>query len=292
MILLTGANGVVGEPMREQLASQATPHKSVSRTRRGDIVWDLSQRLKLEQKARLSGCTSLIHCAPIWLLPQHIEELHELGIGRAVVFSSTSVLSKSESQDSQEQKLVASLSTAEQTLNEACMRLSIELTILRPSMIYGYGNDQNVMQIAGFIKRFGFFVLAGKGIGLRQPVHADDLATAALTSLERPATYGRTYNLAGGETLSYRAMVTRIFSGLNRPVRIVAIPLPLFRACLKIASYFGRFDYTPEMANRMSQDLNYDYSAAEQEIDFMPQKFLLKPQRDLVLDSPVKRQQG
>lgn len=282
MILLTGANGVVGEPMREALASQAMAHKSVSRTRHADIVWDISQPLNLEQRALISGCTTLIHCAPIWLLAQHLDNLFELGIARVLVFSSTSVLSKTNSNDLQEQALVSQLTKAETDMREASKRLLINLTILRPSMIYGYGLDQNVMQLAKFIKRFGFLVLAGKGQGLRQPVHADDLVSAALTALDRPISYGKTYNLAGGETLSYKEMVKRIFAGLDKSSRIVSLPLPLYRTCLRLAAKLGGFDFTPEMANRMSQDLNYDYSIAAQEIDFVPQGFLLKPQRDLV----------
>jgi nucleoside-diphosphate-sugar epimerase len=47
-------------------------------------------------------------------------------------------------------------------------------------------------------------------------VHADDLAGAALAALDAPGAADRAFDLPGGETLSYRAMVERIFEGMGR----------------------------------------------------------------------------
>ena len=88
-----------------------------------------------------------------------------------------------------------------------CQALGINLTILRPSLIYGFGRDQNVSKIAQTIRRFRCMLIVGKGSGLRQPVHADDLVSAALSVIDKPETYGKSYNVVGGETLSYRLMV-------------------------------------------------------------------------------------
>lgn len=285
MIIVTGARGVVGTPLCEALVKSKEPFLPVSRAAGdGVLQWDLTQKLELlphSQEASLRRLKSLIHCAPIWLLPAHLEGLLEYGLEQIVVFSSTSVLSKKNSENPQEQALVEQLKSSENSLCEFCQRHNIDLTILRPSLIYGYGRDQNVFHIAKFIERYRLMFLVGKASGLRQPVHADDLVKTAIECLSRPERQHVAYNLAGKDVLSYKEMVERIFSGLGRRACIISIPLRLFRFALVCAAKLGRFSYTPEMANRMNQNLNYDYSAAARDLSFQPQGFLEKPQRDL-----------
>lgn len=246
------------------------------------IQWDLNQPLDPTLLHQLEGLNTLIHCAPIWLLPDHLETLNGAGLQRLIVFSSTSVLSKAESSDPSEQRLVSQLSDSEQQIHNFCSEHKMALTILRPSMIYGYGLDHNVSHIARFIRRFGFFVLVGAAQGLRQPVHADDLVDACLNIIDKQITFGKTYNLAGAETISYRIMVERIFDGLGRPKRIFSLPLSIFRLALMIASKLGRFSYTPEMADRMMRDLNYDYDDALRDFSYRPRFFLENADQDLV----------
>src|SRR3546814_9693947 len=64
--------------------------------------------------------------------------------------------------------------------------------------------------------RWHRFALPRNANGLRQPVHVEDLATAAFATLDAPGTHGRTYALPGGETLAYSEMVTRVLATLQR----------------------------------------------------------------------------
>lgn len=283
-ILVTGVNGVVGLPLSQRLQAEGLSFNAVSRTAATDtLLWDLQYALPQQLKEQLvaddSNC--LIHCAPIWLLPDHLQDLKEIGIRRIVVFSSSSVISKARSNDSSENELVRQLSSAEQSLTQFCDAQNINLTIFRPSMIYGYAQDQNITHIAKFVQRYGCMLLVGKASGLRQPVHADDLVEATLAVLDKPQSYGKTYTLAGAEVLNYRQMVERVFIGLNKKVVIFSLPLPIFRLGLKIAAFFGRFSYTAEMANRINQNLIYDNAAAQSDFAYEPQAFLQQPQRDL-----------
>ncbi|MFT6408405.1 MAG: nucleoside-diphosphate-sugar epimerase [Arenicella sp.] len=284
MILVTGAKGVVGLPLCQRLALEGRAYRAVSRqasSSSADLQWDLSQAPSRSVGQQLSQFTTLIHCAPIWLLPAHFDALYNAGISRLVVFSSTSVLSKQNTEDSSELHLVNLLRESEEALMSLCKSNSISLIILRPSLIYGYGRDQNVSHIASFIRRFGFMLLVGKANGLRQPVHADDLAELALNALSAEVSEPRAYNVAGKDAITYRQMVIRIFKGLGRRPFILSIPLWLFRPALIVAAKLSGFSYTAEMATRMNQDLNYDYSAAAQDFGFSPQGFLEQPQRDL-----------
>lgn len=284
MILVTGAKGIVGRPLCEKLARDGQPYLEVSRqvsSASTQLQWDLSHAPPSATRAQLKHVVSLIHCAPIWFLPAHIQLFCDLNVTRMVVFSSTSVLSKRESKDLSEQRLVDQLRNSEQLLVDVCKRSDIQLFILRPSLIYGYRRDENVSRIADFIQRFGFMVLVGKATGLRQPVHADDLVIAALTCLVSEALGQHTYTLAGKDVMSYREMVKRIFIGLGRRPLILSVPLWVFRPALTVAAKLSGFSYTPEMATRMNQNLNYDNAAAAADLNFAPQGFLEHPERDL-----------
>ncbi|MEM7360982.1 MAG: NAD-dependent epimerase/dehydratase family protein [Pseudomonadota bacterium] len=280
MIIITGANGVVGHPLVARLRAKDSKCKTVSRGANANIQWNLDHPLDDLTRSQLLGAESLVHCAPIWLLPRHVDALGQIGVSRMVVFSSTSVISKQASPSLAEQGLVTQLAEAEAALTASCEQAGIALTILRPSMIYGYGRDQNIMQIAKLIQKLSFVPLISSATGLRQPVHADDLVEAALAVIQRTDTEGKTYNLAGAETLSYRKMVERIFLALNAKVRILSLPLPIYRACLRLAAWCG-FSFDAEMADRMRQDLNYDYAEATTDFGYRPQAFLQHPERDL-----------
>ncbi len=293
-ILLSGANGVVGFPLKSRLVELG--HELVTISRHGSetkasksanhvvVQWDLSNSMPNTIRDKLLSIDVLIHCAPIWLLPAHLDALKALGLSRLIVFSSTSVISKADSDNLQEQRLVSQLANSETATQEFCAANNLNLTIFRPSMIYGYGRDLNVMKLANFIDKYGFMILVGKANGRRQPVHADDLVKACCDIIDNPVSYHVAYNLAGAEVLTYRQMIERIFLAMGRKPRIFSMPLSMYRFALRIAARFTSFAYTPEMADRMNIDLVYSNQQARQDFAYQPQAFLQSPQQDLLFD--------
>jgi nucleoside-diphosphate-sugar epimerase len=230
-----------------------------------------------ERGAALVGfeaATVVIHAAPLWLLPHWLPAFAELGVRRLIAFSSTSRLTKESSRDARERATAARLAEAEEEVTATCQRRQIRWTIFRPTLIYGGGRDRNVSDIARVIARFGFFPIAGEGRGLRQPVHAEDLAAACLAALENRATFERTYEMPGGETLSYADMVCRVGRGLDRTPRLVHLPVRWLRGALRVASWLpGYAHLTPEMADRMNEDLEFDAKRARQDFGYSPRPF-------------------
>jgi len=151
---------------------------------------------------------SWICVAPIWVLPEHFHLLETHNVRRVVALSSTSRFTKGKSSDPGEQELARRLAGGEDALRTWAEARGVEWIILRPTLIYGRGRDKNITEIMNFISRFGFFPMFGRAKGLRQPVHAEDVAQACLAALEESAQINHAYNLSGGETLSYREMKT------------------------------------------------------------------------------------
>ena len=217
-----------------------------------------------------------ISLAPIWILPDYFPMLKKHGARRIVAVSSTSIFTKSHSGSAEEKSTALKLSSAETRLDEWSADTGVEWIVLRPTLIYGRGMDKNISEILRMIRRLGFFPLLGKGDGLRQPVHAEDVATACLSALEKTDIANRAYNISGGETLSYREMINRLFMALGRRTRMINVPLWFFRLVVAMLRLFPRYRHlTSQMAERMNMDLVFDHADAARDLNFEPRPFQL-----------------
>lgn len=214
--------------------------------------------------------------APIWVLPDYFSLIEASGVRRLMALSSTSRFTKVASGDTAENVIANKLSESEARVQEWADSQGIEWVVLRPTLIYGQGLDKNVSEITRFIRRFGFFPLLGSAQGQRQPIHADDVAAACVAALQAPAAANRAYNISGGETLSYRDMVMRVFEALDRPARLLSVPLWAFRLAVTMLRCLPRYrHWSSAMAERMNQDLVFDHSDAVRDLGFNPRPFRL-----------------
>lgn len=214
--------------------------------------------------------------APIWTLPEHFTLLETQGVRRVVALSSTSRFAKDDSSDPEEQTIARRLAEAEARVQAWAENRGVEWVVLRPTLIYGLGQDKNIAEIARFIRRFGFFPLLGRAKGLRQPIHAADVASACLAALQAPCAANHAYNLSGGETLTYREMVSRIFARVGRRPRLVHVHLSVFRVAVALIRRVPRHrHWSAAMAERMNRDLVFDHTEAMRDLDFKPRTFVL-----------------
>jgi nucleoside-diphosphate-sugar epimerase len=221
----------------------------------------------------LPAADAILSLSPIWLLPKALTTLLETtGARRVIAFSSTSRLTKLKSEIAEERATAQRLAAGEDETIGLCIAAGAAWTLFRPTLIYAEGQDQNISRLAAMIRRLGFLPLAGSGRGLRQPVHADDLAGAALAALNRTETFNALYNLPGGETLTYRAMAERVFEGLGRRPLILPIPPPLWQLGLALARPLLP-GATAAMGSRMSEDLTFDAEPAVRDFGWSPRGF-------------------
>lgn len=213
----------------------------------------------------------ILSTLPLWLLPPLLPRFS--AARQIIAFSSTSRFAKADSIDPAERSLAAQLAEGEDRLIAACAAHGIPWTVLRPTLIYGSGRDHNISAVAQVIRQHGFFPIAHPGRGLRQPVHADDLSQAAVAAFNNPRAFYQSFNLPGGETLSYRDMVARVFQALGKKSRILPLPATLLRLALPLAQ--GRLParYSPAVFLRMNQDLAFDGKPAEQALTYAPRNF-------------------
>jgi nucleoside-diphosphate-sugar epimerase len=191
---------------------------------------------------------------------------------RVVVFSSTSVLTKQDTEVLAERDTIRKLAEAERTIAAACEQHGVGWTILRPTLIYAEGRDTNITPLSRLIRRFGFMPLVGGAPGLRQPVHAEDLAIGAIAAAASSAAANKFYSLPGAETLAYREMIGRIFDGLRLPRRTISVPVFLWRAGFALAKPLFPGSNVA-MGLRMMKDMTFDSTPAIRDFGWNPRAF-------------------
>ncbi|PRQ01209.1 CPBP family glutamic-type intramembrane protease [Enhygromyxa salina] len=100
------------------------------------------------------------------------------------------------------------------------------ITILRPGVIYGRGDDL-LRNLADSIRAAPVFPAPRGGRSSIQPIAVEDLADAVMRCVEQPASSGRDYDLVGPERLELRELVDRVASCPVVARRCVVVPAPL-----------------------------------------------------------------
>lgn len=195
---------------------------------------------------------------------------------RVIAFSSTSAASKAQSPDPAERALSQHLEEQERALIDWCEQRNIGWTILRPTLIYGAGVDRNLTRIAHLAQRFGLMPLPRGATGLRQPVHAQDLAICAMAAAMRPASPSKRYDLPGGETLSWREMVRRTTACLTPAPQVLTLPDVAFAITARLGLLR---DFGPGVIARLRQDLVFDIGPAMVDLAYAPRPFV--PRADM-----------
>jgi nucleoside-diphosphate-sugar epimerase len=271
--IVIGATGIVGGYIVDHLVRSGQRPLGLSRTRREDAAIDWRQGDLSDAAALQLPPFDTLYCTvDIALLADALPQLATPSLRRIVAFTSTSIVTKIESEIPAERELLRRLADGERRLIATCERLGVGWTILRPTVIYAEGRDGNVSRLARLIRRFGFLPLMGHGVGLRQPVHAEDLAIGAIAAAASAAAINKTYAVPGGETISYREMAGRIFDALGRPRRIVSAPPFLWRVAFALAKPF--FPHANvAMGVRMAKDMVFDASPAVADFGWNPRAF-------------------
>lgn len=266
---VVGAAGYVGQAVVSGLIKRSMQPIGFSRQDRpaDQFEW---QRLSDETRQQIPFW---IDVGPIWTFEDRRDDVLRRGARKIVATSSTSRFTKSALGNAKEAETARQLEKGETDFARWCEAHAIDWVILRPTLIYGMGQDKNIREIAAMIRRFGMFPIFGDGTGWRQPIHAEDLGAACVLALLSPAS-GKCYNVSGAEVLTYREMVERIFAAMGRRPMMPTVPLPVFKAALSMLNRVPRFaHWTPQMAERMNINMAFDHSDAARDFGFAPRGF-------------------
>jgi NADH dehydrogenase len=155
--------------------------------------------------------------------------------------------------------------------DEVVRASGLEWTILRPSLIYGPGESGVVAKTLALMKKLPVTPAIGmRGTSMR-PVYVDDVAWAALESLARPGTAGKSYMLGGRDEITLAAFLMRLgaAAGMRRPV--VRVPVPLALGIARVLSVMTKNPpLTVENVEGVRSAQRVDQRAAEADLGYAP----------------------
>jgi nucleoside-diphosphate-sugar epimerase len=272
-VTVTGASSQLGVFLLPRLLADGHEVRAVSRrSSPGGFsgVKDLRWLTPAEIDAAPPG--RLVSCGPIGLARDLVSSGRVTG--KAVVFSTSSIRTKLDSAERAERSKVERIAEAEAQLETLCEERDIALALIRPTLVYGCGLDANLTRMLSLGEKLGLIPVSNRSGGLRQPVHADDLAELANRILKADFGPYAAGEACGGSTLSYRAMIETVAACGSRPIRVLALPLPILAGLVRVAAAIGPWDgINPGMAHRQAIDMVFDDSEFRRRFDWTPRLF-------------------
>ena len=269
-----GASGAIGRFLLPQLLQAGHEVIAVSRAERasGDA------RLRWIAGHLPNGVPSLPRGATIFSLGPldafaEWFAAHGPHDARVIAIGSRSIDTKKDSVEANERDVAARLARAEASLD----RSGAHVTVLRPTLIYGAGLDRSLTPIVAFARRWRVFPYVAGAKGLRQPVHAGDLASACV-ALAHTMPQRCVYDVGGGERVAFSEMLSRVRASL--PFAALALPVPL--AIARRGAGLARISPAFRAASagalaRMQEDLVVDHAAAAADFGWSPRAFRPEP---------------
>jgi len=161
----------------------------------------------------------------------------------------------------------------EELARETAARLGIEVTIARPSGIYGPGDRRLLKLFRGIARRR--WITLGSGEIYYHLTFIDDLVEGLRLCGEHPAAANRTYILAGGDVTTLNELVKLVAEGAGVPAPSRHLPAWPFHAagalCEAICAPFG---IEPPIYRRrvdfFTKSRAFDITRARTEIGFSP----------------------
>ncbi|WP_395787613.1 nucleoside-diphosphate sugar epimerase [Aquimonas sp.] len=261
--LLFGSTGAVGGFVLQRLRSLQIPVLAVSRQRAAGTVagvrWihgSLEAAPELDHLLGEGWRPSVIACAgPLDAFSQWVSGHPPARGTRLLALSSLSADYKASSLQADERALAARLAAAESLLQTSSRQHGAQLTVLRAGLIYGTGSDRSLSPLLRLARRCGVLPWPRAADGLREPVHADDLAAALLAAADLRDLAPELLRLPGPERIGWIEMLRRSFSLEPSGPRLLTLPTPGLRWLAgRMATGVGRPARLAATIYRLHQD--------------------------------------
>ena len=276
-LLVTGASGHSAKYFFERLEAENYDKKIKCLVRKNSQIEHLRHcKLNLEfiyidfenidyLKNPMAGVKTVLHIANIKLSKTVIKAGTEAGVDWFICVHTTGRYSKFKS---------ASAEYIE--IEDGLLNKHPNLTILRPTLIYGSSRDRNFWRLINFINSYNVFPVFGSGKNLMQPVNAEDLGNAYFQVLQnRSNTFGKQYNLSGRDKVTYISILKDISSALGKKVFFIHLPIwiSLVGAYLMNMLLGSRFPISVEQVERMTEDKIFSFEDANKDFGYSPINF-------------------
>jgi nucleoside-diphosphate-sugar epimerase len=112
--------------------------------------------------------------------------------------------------------------------------LGIELVIARPTIVYGPGDRNGMMDKMAAMIRAGTYRVVGSGRNVLHHTHIDDIVSGLWLAATRPEAAGEDFIFAGPETVTLAELSALVARGVDRRLPALRVPLGLARAVARV----------------------------------------------------------
>ncbi len=267
--IVTGAGGNTGSQVFRSLAKDAArsviglvhSEHDVVRLRAEGYEALRVDLLQPESVARLfSPADVLVETANVRFARRLLPELERVGVRRAFCVTTTGIFSKY----NQYSEIYV---RSEQEMRES----NVDVTILRPSMIYGNERDKNMHRLLRFLKHSPVYPLFGEGNALMQPVHVEDLSDGIARAVREDVS--GEFNLAGPTPQTYRQILDLACRALGKSVHFLPVSHDFTVRLMTLFERVPAFPITREQVLRLQEDKAFDISSSRAALNFAPRPF-------------------
>lgn len=258
MILVTGATGFVGGALCASLVNQYPFRVSVRdkyNTKLFENVDIFKASISPDQdwSSALSGISVVVHCAArVHVMSEETadplfefrrvnvdgtlnlaRQASESGVRRFVFISSIKVNGEytnlghpftADQVPEPGDPYGISKYEAEIALRALSKETGMEVTIIRPPLVYGPGVKANFLSMMNSLQRGIPLPLGGVTKNRRSFVYIDNLISMIIACINHPAAANQTFLVSDDDDLSTRELLERIALALGRPSRLIVVP--------------------------------------------------------------------
>ena len=299
-VLVTGATGFVGRALVKRFAGECPAGGVLAGVRRlgvalpegvrpvqmGDLLPSTDWSTALQDVEGVVHCAARVHVMddevdnPLEVYRQVnvqgtlnlARQAAQAGVRRFVFISSIKVNGeasllgcpfKADDAPAPEDAYGISKAEAELGLPQLAQETGMEVVIIRPPLVYGPGAKGNFSSLLRWVARGFPLPLGAVTANRRSLVGLDNLVDLILTCVKHPKAANHTFLVSDGEDLSTTELLQRMGKAMNRPARLLPVPVSLL-------FFSARLLGKAAVAQRLLGSLQVDISKTCELLDWKP----------------------
>lgn len=232
------------------------------------IIGDITDKSFIHSAICRGGDDTILHIVGIHNSEHIVKSAVASSIKRIILVHTTGIYSKYKAAGEEYRQI-------ESRIEEYIKGKDVQLTYLRPTMIYGNLNDGNVAVFIKMVDKLRIFPVVNGAKYELQPVWCGDLGRAYYQVLMNPqTTIKSSYILSGGKPIMLKDMFVVIAKYLSVRNRFVSCPF-IVAYTLAWALYIATIGkiYYREKVQRLVEPRIFDYSDATRDFGYSPLSF-------------------
>jgi nucleoside-diphosphate-sugar epimerase len=283
MILVTGITGKSGNWFLRRLIDESEKVKGykfrVIVRNNSDLKLIEGSNLSIEKvfgdlyddsfvEKSMRDISTVLHIAGIQTSLNVVKAALKNNVKRLILVHTTGIYSKYKSASAEYIEI-------ERQIADLISNRNVDITILRPTMIYGRASDRNVIVFIKMVDKLRFFPVINHARYFLQPVYEKDLGDAYFEVLiSASVTRNKNYILSGKEPILLIDMLKIIGEYLEKKNTFISIPFSI--AYIGVFGLyiltFGNVDYR-EKVKRLVEPRVFDHTEASVDFGYSPISF-------------------